>query len=237
MEKVQEQIGTLVKLQKIDGEIYKLKQENAAKPEQKHFLEEALTQKRQILKDKEGGLKSSQLKRKEYEMDLETKEKEIKKYQTQLLQIKTNKEYLALQKEIEGLKADNAVLEEDILELMEKVDTIKAAITQEKEELAAEEKKLKQDCAKIDQEIKDIDEKIAALEKERSQLCTNIEKALLSRYERILKAKNGLALVPLAGESCGGCHRVLPPQVISEARMKDRVITCDFCARLLYWAE
>ena len=237
MEKVQGQIETLIKLQKIDAQIYEFEQEKAAKPVQKQALEEGFAQEKQTLKDREDELKSLQLKRKEYEIDLGSKEKEIKKYQTQLFQIKTNKEYTSLQKEIEGLKADNAVLEDDILGLMEKIDEIKVSITEEREKLVAEERRLKEETAKIDQEIKEINEKIGNLEKERSQLCANVEKALLSRYERILKAKQALALVPIVGESCGGCHRVLPPQVINETRMKDRIITCEFCARLLYWTE
>ncbi|MBU3933346.1 MAG: hypothetical protein KKH11_01595 [Candidatus Omnitrophica bacterium] len=237
MEMIQEGINTLIKLQKIDAGIYKLKEKKACKPAQKQTLKEAFAREEQALKDKGNSLKSLQLARKEREIDMETKEKEIKKYQTQLLQIKTNKEYLSLQKEIGGLKADNAVLEDDILESMEKIDKVKAEIAEEKEKLAAEEKKLKEEIGKIDREIRGIDERISSLDKERSQLCSNVEKALLARYERILKAKQGLALVPLVGESCGGCHRVLPPQVINEVRMKDKIITCGFCARLLYWPE
>ena len=234
MEMIQEGINSLIKLQKIDAGIYKLKEEKACKPVQEQTLKEAFAREEQTLKDKENSLKSLQLARKEREIDMGAKEKEIKKYQTQLLQIKTNKEYLSLQKEIEGLKADNAVLEDDILESMEKIDKVKAEIAEEKEKLAAEEKKLKEEIGKIDREIKDIDERIASSEKERSQLCSNVEKGLLARYERILKAKQGLALVPLVGESCGGCHRVLPPQVINDIRMRDKIITCEFCARLLY---
>lgn len=237
MEKIQEQINTLIELQKIDAEIYKLKEEKARKPGQKQALEEAFEQKKQALKVNEDELKSLQLKRKEGEIDLETKEKEIKKYQTQLYQIKTNKEYTSLQKEIDGLKADNAVLEDDILELMEKIDKIKAQILEEKEKLVVEEKNLKEETGKIEQEIKNIDERISSLEKERGQLCPNIEKGALAQYERVLKARGEMAFVPIVGESCGGCHRVLPPQVINEARMKDRIITCDFCARLLYWPQ
>ena len=234
---IQEQIDTLIKVQKIDSEIYNLKDEKAEKPAQKQVLEQVFIQKSQALKAKEEESKSLQLKRKEHEIDLETKEKEIKKYQSQLLQIKTNKEYTALQKEIEGLKADNAVLEDDILGLMEKVDKVKAEIAEERQRLASEDKELKEEIIKIDQEIKDLDVKISSLEKEKTQLCANVEKNLLAQYERILKAKRGLALVTIAGKSCGGCHRVLPPQVINEARMKDKVIRCEFCARLLYWPE
>lgn len=237
MEMVQEHINTLIKLQEIDGEIYRLKDEKSSKPAEKEALKEGFAQKEKTLKDKGEELKSAQLKRKEREMEMETKEKEIKKYQTQLLQVKTNKEYLSLQKEIAGLKADNAVLEDDILQWMEKIDRIKTETTEEKEKLALEEKKLKEETGKIDQEIKAIEEKLSSLEKERTQVSSNVEKSLLSRYERILKAKEGLALVALSGESCGGCHRVLPPQIINEVRMKDKIVTCEFCARLLYYPE
>jgi hypothetical protein len=237
MEKIQEQIEILIKVQKIDAEIYRLKEEKSYKPAEKEALEKEFFQKGHSLKEKEENLKALQLKRKEREIDLEAKEKEIKKYQGQLYQVKTNKEYVSLQKEIELLKADNSVLEEDILISMEKIDSIKEGIAKEKEKLVEEERKLKAETTKIDQEIKSIEERISDLEKEREQFCADIEKKLLSQYERILKAKNGLALVPVVGESCGGCNRVLPPQVINETRMKDRVIVCEFCARLLYWPE
>ncbi len=132
MEKIQGQMDTLIKLQEIDAEIFKFKDEKAAKPLQKQALKEAFEQKKQALKVKQDELKSLQLARKEREIDMETREKEIKKYQTQLYQIKTNKEYMSLQKEIEGLKADNSVLEDDILESMERIDKLKAEIVEEK---------------------------------------------------------------------------------------------------------
>jgi predicted nucleic acid-binding Zn-ribbon protein len=237
MENIQDQIGILVKLQEIDARLYRLKQEKADKPAQKEALKAAFAEKGEALKNKQDALTSFQLKRKECEISLQTKEEEIKKYQTQLLQMKTNKEYMSMQKQIEGLKADNAVLEDDILALMEKADKAKAEIGEEKEILSGEEKKLGEETAKIDREIKDMAEKVASLEKERSGICPAVGKNLLNQYERVLKAREGLALVPVTGESCGGCHHVLPPQIISEARMKDKIISCDFCARLLYWPE
>ena len=51
------------------------------------------------------------------------------------------------------------------------------------------------------------------------------------------RSRAGLAFVAIVGESCGGCHRVEPPQVINEAQKKDKIITCEFCARLLYWPQ
>ncbi|MFH1045614.1 MAG: C4-type zinc ribbon domain-containing protein [Candidatus Omnitrophota bacterium] len=237
MQSVQEQIQVLVKLQAVDSRIYALRQEKAGKPELKEELEESFTQKGRTLKAKEEESKTIQLKKKEHELDLETKEKEIKKFQSQLVQLKTNKEYVALQKEIEGRKADNSTLEDNIIGLMDKIDLIKAEITREREALAAAEKSLKEELARIDQEIADLDKNITEAEQERSEISTQIEKNLLRQYERILKAKDGLAFVPVVGESCGGCNQILPPQVINEVRMKDRVVTCELCARLLYWPQ
>jgi len=234
---IQEQIGSLIKLQEIDTEIYKFNEQKAATPAEKQALEQDFQQKKEGLKVKENDAKSLQLKRKEREMDLETKDKEIKKYQAQLMQIKTNKEYMALQKEIEGLKADNSCLEDDILGLMDKIDKAKLGFAAEKEKVASQEKQMKEELARIDQEIKQIEEESSVLEKQRAEICVNIDKGLLSRYERILKAKTGLALVPLVGESCGGCNRVLPPQVINETRTQEEIVTCEFCARLLYWPQ
>ncbi|MFC1631832.1 zinc ribbon domain-containing protein [Candidatus Omnitrophota bacterium] len=234
---IKDQVDILVQVQGLDSELYKLNELKAAKPAEKQDLQNALDQQKESLKNAENQSKALQLKRKEREMDLETKEKEIKKYQAQLLQIKTNKEYMSMQKQIEGLKADNSVLEDDILGLMDQIDKAKTTVSAEREKMVSAENKVKAESAKIDQEIKQIEEQINSLNKQRVELCVNIDKNLLSRYERILQAKSALALVPVIDQSCGGCHQVLPPQVINETRMKDQLVTCEFCARLLYWAE
>ena len=161
----------------------------------------------------------------------------VSKKQSQLLQIKTNKEYVAMQKEIEGLKADNSVLEDSLLASMDTIDALKQEVEKEKQNLALEEKKFKEESAKVDQEVKEIDQKLSSFDVQRKEIAALIDKTLLAQYERILKAKEGLALVPAVGESCGGCHQIVPPQMVNEVRMKDRIVTCQFCARLLYFSE
>ena len=63
----------------------------------------------------------------------------------------------------------------------------------------------------------------------------NVEARLLKQYERILKGLEGLALVPVVHNSCGGCHMELPPQVVNETQLHDKWIVCESCARILYW--
>jgi len=56
-------------------------------------------------------------------------------------------------------------------------------------------------------------------------------------YERVLASREGLALVPLVNDSCGGCHMVQPPQVVNEVSLKATLVTCENCNRILYVDE
>jgi predicted nucleic acid-binding Zn-ribbon protein len=60
---------------------------------------------------------------------------------------------------------------------------------------------------------------------------------VLARYDRIIKSKDGLAVVTVTGESCQGCFRILPSQVIHEIRTKKELVCCGSCARILYIEE
>ncbi|MBI4436837.1 MAG: hypothetical protein HY590_05470 [Candidatus Omnitrophica bacterium] len=231
---ITEQLTALLHLQEVDAQIYALMRKKNAKPIELQEFQTARDLQKQRLLAEEKLLTELQLKRKDKEVDLETKEGVIKKYQVQLYQIKTNKEYQSLQQEIESLKADNSVLEEEILKIMEEVDQRKAAVASLKEVLAAEEAKLAREQKRIAKEIEEIEEEMASLKEKRQTLVGEVEPHLLSRYERILVAKEGLALVSIDEISCLGCHMELPPQVINEVRLREKIITCENCARILY---
>jgi len=69
---------------------------------------------------------------------------------------------------------------------------------------------------------------------QRAELAVKIDKKILERYERILDNRDGRAVVSIANDACQGCFRVLPPQVINEVRMRNALIICENCARILY---
>ena len=93
------------------------------------------------------------------------------------------------------------------------------------------------DRKKVEEELKQIESSLAKLDSDRSQLVARINKNNLSKYERILYGKDGLAMVPVKNEACGGCHLNLPPQVINEIKMLRELIFCESCARILYIEE
>lgn len=228
----------LIELQNLDLQIFKLKKEKESKPEDIKLLEEAFKEKEKKLKDLDEKLKSVQLARKEKEVELETRENNIKKYRAQLGQVKTNKEYSSIEKEIASIKADNSVLEEDILKLFDETDVVKESVAKEKSVLKIEEENLNRDRKIIESRISDIEKEIETLNNSRKALVGKIDKEVLSKYERIMRNKeDGIAMVQVKQDACQGCFMNLPPQVINEIKMKQNLVFCENCARLLYIEE
>ena len=237
MENLEEQVKLLVELQALDTQILKHERDLVEMPENLNRLDELFKSKMTNLKALEDGVKALQVKRKDRENDLESKEGSIKKLQSQLYQLKTNKEYTTMQGEISRIKADNSLIEEDILKIFDQVDAENVKIVKEKEFLKGEEVKLSEEKRKVDEETKRIGAEVDVLKAQRNALTEKIDKKVLAKYDRIMKSKDGLAVVPVTGESCQGCFRLLPSQVIHEIRMKKDLVICENCARILYLEE
>jgi len=228
------QISQLIHLQTIDSEIYALKNEKELKPKEIEAIDAAFQEKKKHLADLEQTLLNFQKQRKDKELELASKEESNKKLQTQLYQLKTNKEYQAMLQQIQDVKADASVIEDQILGLFDQADKIKNDISQEKKRYEEEGKVAEEEKRNIQDRIKEIDERIAQLEAQRKQITPLLDKKILTQYERILLNRDGLAIVRVKDNSCGGCNMLVPPQVINLIRMYERIITCEVCNRILY---
>ncbi|OQX83110.1 MAG: hypothetical protein B6D53_03105 [Candidatus Omnitrophica bacterium 4484_49] len=233
----QQQIPILVKLQEIDSFLADLRNEIERKPLELGELKLRLEEKKKQLDVIQEDIKRIKINIKEKELELKSGEEEVKRLQSQLMQVKTNKEYKSLLMEIEGKKADNSLIEDNILDLMEEVDKKELELNKERDnfkhleaEYSKEEARIKSEIAKIENQIKD-------KEKEREEVCSHLDTQLLSIYERLLKNRDGLAIVPVVNDACGGCHLSLRPQIINEIKRKDHLVTCERCSRILYLDE
>ena len=231
---IRDQIRKLVDLQTIDYEIYSFKRELNEKPALIARLQEKFESKKLGVKKLEEQWKAIQLDRKAKELELQGKESEITKANSQLSQLKTNKEYQAKLLEIEHLKADKSVLEEKILLLFDEGDSIHASIEKERRHVDQEEKTFLAQKKEIEDATSQIQDRLKVLESQRKQINVHVNPAYLSRYERILENKNGLALVAVKNHACGGCYMNVPDQIINEIKMHDRFVVCEMCARILY---
>ena len=234
---VQELLKGLLKLQKVDGQIYQLRMQARERPAELKSLEAQFEGKQAGLRQLEERLKALQLGRKGQEGELQAKDAAIAKANVQLSQLKTNKEYTAKIKEIEGIKADKSIIEEQILMSYDEGDQVRAQIETERQAVAVEEQKYLAEKKVIEDALRSIDGELRALEAQRQELVPGIDPGFLARYEKILQNKDGLALVPLEGATCGGCYMHVPPQVVNEIRKHEELIYCEMCARILYRKE
>lgn len=232
-----EQIDALKQLQALDGEIYALRKQQEQKPLELQTIEAETALQEARTKEVEARLRTFQVGQKEKEVELQTHEANIKKLQSQLFQLKTNKEYSAMQREIESIKADNSVLEETILKLFDTIEAASKERQQEQAKLAEQQKRLQVERTRIDRELAEIATRVAELEKQREAIAPSVHADTLDFYDRILEMRDGLALVPLMANACGGCNRRLPPQVINEVFLKAKIVTCESCNRILYFDE
>ena len=229
-----DQLELLKQLQRLDGELFHLRRQQEEKPRELEQATARMNAQEAKVKAAEERLKTLQLSQKEKEGELQTREANVKKLQGQLFQLKTNKEYTLMQREIDSLKADNSLLEEAILKAFDAIDQAAKERKHGQGLLAEEQERLRAERQRIEQELAAINEQIARLERERQGVAPDVPSATLAAYERVLDLREGLALVPLVNESCGGCHRRLPPQVINEVYLKAKLVACENCNRILY---
>ena len=232
-----DQLELLKQLQAIDGELFRLRKQQQEKPAELEQVNARLAAQETRVKDAEHRLKTLQLSQKEKEIDLQTREANVKKLQGQLFQVKTNKEYAAMQREIDSLKANNSLLEEVILATLDTVDQAVKERQLQQSRLAEQQERLRVERERIERELAAIMEQMAQMERSRKTVVPDVSPQALAIYERILAIRDGLAMVPLVNESCGGCHRRLPPQVINEVYLKADLVTCESCNRILYFDE
>ncbi len=231
------QLGSLLRLQAIDSEIYTLKREAEAIPQQIKALEAVFEEKKQGVTNLEKESLDLQKQKKDRELELAAKEESAKKLQGQLFSLKTNKEYQAMLQEINTVKADASVIEDKILEIFDQADKAKIKMEQEKQKLREEEGKFNADKKNLENRIKEITDRLAQLDAQRKQVEPEIDLKILPQYERILHNRDGLAIVKVENESCQGCNMFVPPQVINLIKMYERIIVCETCNRILYINE
>ncbi len=232
-----DQLELLKQLQVLDGQLFRLRKQQQEKPRELDRASAETAEQQGRLKTVEDRVNALQLGQKHKEMELQTREEHIKKLQSQLFQVKTNKEYTALQREIDTLKADKSTLEEGIISAF---DTIEDAVKQRQEQqrrVAEQQERLRAERARIERELAEIGDQVAQLERSRQALAPEVPPPALTLYERVLRVREGLALVPLMNDSCGGCHRRLPPQVVNQVLLKADLVTCESCNRILYFDE
>ena len=230
----QESLEVLKRVQEIDREIYQIRRELAAVPAEIQRFAMAFEAEKTKVAALEAELKQIQLRQKQKEADLSEKETLIRKYDSQLTQVKTNKEYSALQQEITSLKADTSIIEDGILTLFEDIDCIQKEVRQERERLAQLQKDLEQKKIEFEKRAESLKTDLNSLSEKRLAAIAQVPPETRELYDRIIERKEGWALVHVEGETCAACRIEIRPQLLNELKIKENLVVCENCSRILY---
>lgn len=151
--------------------------------------------------------------------------------------IRNNIEYQAMLKQIAEAKLKKTALENEALGFMEREEELTGRRTVERSRVEQELAALGAEKQVLVEEQKRHESELAAKNAERGRLLGELDPDLRGRYERMARAKNGLAVVPVIKGACGGCFAALPPQRVNEVRLAERLVSCDDCSRILVWDE
>jgi predicted nucleic acid-binding Zn-ribbon protein len=158
----------------------------------------------------------------------------IKKYEAQQSKVRNNREYDAITKEIEFQNLEIQLAEKRQKEAKASV-TIKAELL-EKSKIEFEErsKDLKVKKSELEEIIAETEKEEKELMIESERAAATIEDRLLNAYKRIrANTRNGLAVVAVERDACGGCYNKIPPQRQLDIRMNKKIIVCEHCGRIL----
>src|SRR4030095_13801532 len=205
------EIEQLLLLQDRDRKIRLLRQEQKSAPLERKALEDRLASTQAQVEVVRVKAKEIEGERKKLENEAQTVRERIAKYQAQKFQTRKNDEFQALSHEIERGEKDIQSIEDRELDIMEAAEKQKAVIGEAEKQFAAVKGQFDRQTADIDQKIKAIADQLADVESDRTKLVAAVDEDLRDTYERLIRSKNGEAVVGLQHDVCSGCHMQVRP--------------------------
>jgi len=233
---VDAQLKTLIDLQGVDTRIAALEAEAARLPREIAAIHAALQGMKQEVDAGKTRLDAAKKDQRAREKDLEVVQAKRSKTEGRLYEVKTNKEYSAVLAEIEDIKQEKGRVEEEILVLMDSQERLVADIKDAESRFKIREAQGKQEEAGFQEKLRVVETELALVRTERAELTRQLPPAVLADYDKLLKARGGLALAQVIKPNlCGGCRMTVTPQRLQELRAQSALLPCESCGRYLYW--
>jgi predicted nucleic acid-binding Zn-ribbon protein len=230
------ELERLVKLQEIESRAAEAQKHMADAPVKIAALDAKLTAARDGVASARQAIADNQAQRRTLDKDLLAAQQRLSKYKEQLMAVKTNDEYHAMQHQIAAAEAEVGRVEEQVLVNMMDLDELNA-------KLKAAESTLKADEASVSKERAAIEADAAAqriiadeVTRERAELLPHLSRSSHDMFQRVLKARQGIAVAQAINGHCSICHVRLRPQVYNTIIKNEEVVQCDSCQRILYFA-
>lgn len=235
---VAEKLDSLFELQRIDSEIDRIRTIRGELPLEVQDLEdeiEGLSTRIQKLENEIKELETEISDRKNGSKDAETM---IAKYKEQQNNVRNNREFESLSKEIEFQELEIKLNEKRTKEAKAKIEQKAEVLEEAKARLSFRTEDLNAKKSELDEIVAETQAQEEKLQKQSEAAIASLEERLAAAYTRLREnARNGLAVVPIERNACGGCFNEIPPQRQMDINAKRKIISCEHCGRILVPAE
>ena len=231
---VAEKLDALYQLQQVDTEIDKIKILRGELPLEVQDLEDEIAGLETRIGNIENEMAALQEAISKKNNEVLNAQGMIKKYEEQQKNVRNNREYDSLSKEIEFQTLEIELSEKRKKEFSEQVADKESLITESKTVLEERQGDLANKRSELDEIIADTQKEEEILVQKRSSFESMIESRLFMAYEKIRNnARNGLAVVTVERDACGGCFNKIPPQRQLDIGSRKKIIVCEYCGRIL----
>ena len=231
---VEEKLSSLVLLQKIDCKLDEIQILKGELPMEVKDLEdeiEGLHARQTRVEEEINGIQEFIEQKKE---GIKEAEGLIKKYEKQSDNVKNNREFEAINKEIEMQTLEVKLCEKHIKDATEEIAEKARQLDTAKKAVGAKEGNLSGKKGELEKIIGETEKEEKHYTKDATAARNHVDERLLASYDRIRKNfRNGLAVVPVERDSCGGCFHAIPPQKQSEIKLRKKIMVCENCGRIL----
>jgi predicted nucleic acid-binding Zn-ribbon protein len=230
---VSQKLEILLKLQALDSKLDEIVKMRGDLPEEIRDLEDELVGFETRIKKFETEIEGFNEEISNRKNASKESEKLIKKYLDQQSNVRNNREYDAISKEIELQQLDIQLSEKKIKEANLKIESRNLEIETIKNSLADREKDLANKKSELEILVSESLEEETKIQKDREKVQKQLEERLYQSYNRLRhNLKNGLAVVVVKRDACGGCFNTVPPQRQADIKEKKKIIVCEHCGRI-----
>lgn len=231
---VEEKLKAVYMLQEIDSNIDKIRTIRGELPMEVSDLEDeiaGLETRMTHINDEVAGLNDQIMRKKQSMKDAK---EQIKKYESQQGKVKNNREYDSLSKEVEYQNLEIQIAEKRSKEYTAEIKSKETSLEEAKANIEEKKSILTLKKAELDNIVAETQKEESELLKISKKAETIVDERLLSAYKRVRNsARNGLAVVPIMRDACGGCFNMIPPQRQIDIRQHKKIIVCEHCGRIL----
>ena len=229
-ERLREYQGILTKRVEIEREVNEIPKALDAQVELLSRVKKSYVEKHEAFEQAEARVRELRQQLTEAETGRESAEK-------QMDAISTQREYEALNKEIRDATDKEHGIRKDLQKEERALAEIEESLRRDESMIQLQETEIAEKSAKINAEKETKLGEIEGLKGEEEKSSEGIDKDVLFKFERIIRNKQGLGIVPVKGYVCTGCYMILPAQFVNEVRSGSKIIFCPYCSRVLYYQE